>query len=223
MKKILIVDDETGIVNFMKVYFSHEGYEVYTAYSAEECLKCLNIDFDIILLDIMLPGMDGLELCRMIRDRISCPIIFLSARIEERDRIKGLAAGGDDYILKPFSMEELGMRVKAHLRREDRVASKSMVKYWNKFWVDYTKKQVGHEQDTISVTPKEFGVIELLSLNAGRVFSKEYIYEKVWGYDAEGDADTAVMEHIKRIRKKIERDNTKLIETVWGMGYRWKS
>lgn len=222
MKKILIVDDEKGIVNFMKIFFQREGYEVYTACSAEECLSCLDKSVDIILLDVMLPGMDGLELCRMIRDRISCPILFLSAKIEEKDRIKGLAAGGDDYIVKPFSLEELGMRVKAHLRREERNTSKSMIKYWNKYWIDYTKKQVGYENEIINITPKEYGVVELLSLHAGRVFSKEYIYEKVWGYDAEGDADTAVTEHIKRIRKKMERDGEKMIETVWGMGYRWK-
>lgn len=120
MKKILVVDDEKGIVNFIKVYFENQGYEVVTAYSAKEALEKLNSSIEMILLDIMMPDMDGLTLCQQIREKVFCPIIFLSAKISEKDKIYGLAVGGDDYIEKPFSIKELEARVEAHFRREER-------------------------------------------------------------------------------------------------------
>lgn len=221
MKKILVVDDEKGIVNFIKIYFEHEGFTVYTAYSAKEALEKTGMHLDIILLDVMMPGMDGIELCRLIRDRISCPIVFLTAKVEEGEKIKGLAAGGDDYIIKPFSIEELSARVKAHLRREERRHIENTVRFYGKLWIDYTSKQVGYEQEIFDLTPKEYDIVEVLSQNRGQVFSREYLYEKVWGYDAQGDAETAVTEHIKRIRKKLKQKGADAIETVWGVGYRW--
>ena len=221
MKKILIVDDEKGIVNFLKIYFEHEGFIVYSAYSAEEALEKISTQLDIILMDIMMPGLNGIELCQLIRDKICCPIVFVTAKVEENDRIKGLSVGGDDYIIKPFSIEELSARVKAHLRREDRKGVKSTIRFFGKLWIDYSSKQVGYEQQKINLTPKEYDIVDVLSQNRERVFSKEYLYEKVWGYDAEGDAETAVMEHIKRIRKKLQQYDVAVIETVWGVGYKW--
>lgn len=222
MKKILVVDDEKGIVNFIKVYFDNQGYEVVTAYSAKEGLEKLNSSIEMILLDIMMPDMDGLTLCQQIREKVFCPIIFLSAKISEKDKIHGLAVGGDDYIEKPFSIKELEARVEAHFRREERKNLRHSISK-SGFWIDYISKQVGYGDEIVNLTKKEYDIIEFLSLNEGHVFSKEQIYERIWGYDAEGDANVAVTEHIKRIRKKFHEDEMdKHIETVWGVGYRFK-
>jgi len=222
MKKLLVVDDELGILNFIKLYFVEKGYEVLAANCGMEALQKLCYKPDLILMDIMMPDMDGIELCQLIRNKVACPILFLSAKIEEQDRIRGLSVGGDDYIIKPFSIDELYARVEAHLRREKRQISDATVKYFGELWIDYTAKQVGYNNEAINLTKKEFKIIELLSLNKGQVFSKERIYERVWSYYAEGDADIAITEHIKRIRKKIVRKDIEYIETIWGIGYRWK-
>ncbi|WP_132243603.1 response regulator transcription factor [Marinisporobacter balticus] len=222
MNKILVVDDELGILNFIKLYFIDKGYEVFEASCGIEALQKLCYEPDIILLDIMMPDIDGIELCQLIRNKVACPILFLSAKVEEQDRIRGLAVGGDDYILKPFFIAELYARVEAHLRREKRQISNTTIKYYGKLWIDYMAKQAGYSDEVINLTKKEFDIVELLSTNKGQAFSKERIYEHVWGYNAEGDADVAVTEHIKRIRKKFERVEAECIETIWGIGYRWK-
>jgi len=222
MKKMLVVDDEVGILNFIKLYFVDKGYEVLVANSGKEALQKLCEKPDLILMDIMMPDMDGIELCQLIRNKVACPILFLSAKIEEQDRIRGLSVGGDDYIIKPFSIEELYARVEAHLRRENRQISNATVKYFGELWIDYSANQVGYYNEAINLTKKEYKIIELLSLNKGQVFSKERIYERVWGFCAEGDADIAITEHIKRIRKKIDKQDIEYIETIWGIGYRWK-
>ncbi len=221
-KKMLVIDDELGILNFIKLYFVDKGYEVLVANCGMEALQKLCYKPDLILLDIMMPDMDGIELCQLIRNKVGCPILFLSAKIEEQDRIRGLSVGGDDYIIKPFSIEELYARVEAHLRREKRKDSNATVKYFENMWIDYTAKQVGYDNEVIHLTKKEFNIVELLSLNKGQVFSKERIYEHIWGYYAEGDADIAITEHIKRIRKKFDKIGIEYIETIWGIGYRWK-
>ncbi len=219
---MLVVDDEVGILNFIKLYFVDKGYEVLVANSGKEALQKLCEKPDLILMDIMMPDMDGIELCQLIRNKVACPILFLSAKIEEQDRIRGLSVGGDDYIIKPFSIEELYARVEAHLRRENRQISNATVKYFGELWIDYSANQVGYYNEAINLTKKEYKIIELLSLNKGQVFSKERIYERVWGFCAEGDADIAITEHIKRIRKKIDKQDIEYIETIWGIGYRWK-
>ena len=221
MKKILLVDDEKGVVAMMKRYFEMSDYQVLTAYNGAEALKQAVHQPDIILLDINMPGMDGLTVCEMIRDYISCPILFLTARIETADKIKGFQAGADDYIIKPFDIDELGARVAAHLRRESRKQEQSTLRFFSEMVIDYSKREVSINCEKIGLSRKEFDIVELLSTNAGQVFDRERIYELVWGLDSEGNSDT-VMEHIRKIRNKFAAlSRHSYIETVWGVGYRW--
>lgn len=222
MYRLLIVDDEPDVVSLIRDYFELNGYETMTAYNGEKALELAVRQPDLILLDINMPHMDGLSVCRRIRDYVSCPILFLTARIEDSDKVQGFAAGGDDYILKPFSMEELGARVAAHIRREHRCRAEANVRFWGRMAIDYTARTVAVEGPVIPFARKEYEIIELLSLNPGQVFDKERIYEKLWGYDAEGDS-SVVAEHVRRIRAKLrEYGEDYHLETVWGMGYRWK-
>lgn len=219
--KLLIVDDEEEILQMLSNYFTLLEYEVLEASSAMEAMKLLSQNPDLILLDINMPGMDGLELCRQIREQVNVPILFLTAKIEEQDRVNGFLAGGDDYILKPFSMDELQARVMAHLRREERRTGKKTFKNFGKVQIDYSDRQLRVSGKEISLTKTEFDIVELLSQNKGRIFGKEDIYEKVWGFDKDGNSDS-IMEHIRRIRKKIQKETKEdVIETVWGVGYRW--
>lgn len=219
--KLLIVDDEEEILQMLSNYFTLSEYEVLEASSAMEAMKLLSQNPDLILLDINMPGMDGLELCRQIREQVNVPILFLTAKIEEQDRVNGFLAGGDDYILKPFSMDELQARVMAHLRREERRTGKKTFKNFGKVQIDYSDRQLRVSGKEISLTKTEFDIVELLSQNKGRIFGKEDIYEKVWGFDKDGNSDS-IMEHIRRIRKKIQKETKEdVIETVWGVGYRW--
>jgi DNA-binding response OmpR family regulator len=176
---------------------------------------------DIILLDINMPGMDGLEVCQRIRMHVNCPILFLTAKVSEQDKINGLMIGGDDYIIKPFSIDELGARVKAHLRREARSNIKEKIKFTQELTINYSERSVYYKDEEVALTKTEFDILELLSMNKGQVFDKERIYEKLWGYDSEGDS-AIVTEHIRRIRLKLSKYTEKpLIETVWGVGYKW--
>lgn len=220
-EKILIVDDEEDIVTMLERFFIGKGYEVATALDGEMALKQAERVPDIILLDINMPKMDGLMVCRRIRDYVSCPIVFLTARIEDMDKVRGFAAGGDDYIVKPFSMAELEARVSAHLRREARRYGGTKIKFDGELSIDYEKMQVYIGSTPVSLAKKEFEIVELLSQNAGQVFDKERIYENVWGYDSEGDS-SVVAEHVRRIRTKLAAlTDCIYIETVWGCGYRW--
>lgn len=219
--KILIVDDEPDIVSMLVSFFTGNGYQALTAHSGMESLKRVEQNPDIILLDINMPDMDGLEVCELIRDRVSCPILFLTARIEDRDKVKGFSAGGDDYILKPFSLMELEARVCAHLRRESRHKVDTRLRFVGNLAIDFAKRQLFCGKEEILLTKKEFDIVELLSQNPGQVFDKERIYEKLWGYDSEGDS-SVVAEHIRRIRTKIAAHTDRpYIETVWGCGYKW--
>ena len=219
--KLLIVDDEPDIVSMLASFFAGKGYQILTAHSGTEALKKMEQAPDIILLDINMPDMDGLEVCERVRDRVSCPILFLTARIEDTDKVKGFSAGGDDYILKPFSLMELEARVCAHLRREARHKVDSRVRFAGELAIDYTQRQLFYGKEEIPLPKKEFDIVELLSQNPGQVFDKERIYEKIWGYDSEGDS-SVVAEHIRRIRTKIAAYTDRpYIETVWGCGYKW--
>lgn len=219
--KILIVDDEPDIVSMLASFFTGNGYQVLTAHSGMESLRRVEQNPDIILLDINMPDMDGLEVCGLIRDRVSCPILFLTARIEDRDKVKGFSAGGDDYILKPFSLMELEARVCAHLRREARHKADTRLRFVGNLAIDFAKRQLFYGKEEVLLTKKEFDIVELLSQNPGQVFDKERIYEKLWGYDSEGDS-SVVAEHIRRIRTKIAAHTDRpYIETVWGCGYKW--
>lgn len=219
--KILFVDDEEDILRVLKDYFEVQGYLIYTASSGYEALEKLELKPDIVLLDINMPRMDGFELCQKIREYVSCPIIFLSAKVEERDRIHGLMVGGDDYIVKPFSMEELSARIAAHIRRDNRLVKKDELKFIDGFVINYMEKCLYFGCEKVHLTKTEFDIIEFLSVNRGQVFTKERMYEKLWGYDSEGDSNI-ITEHIRRIRLKLGKySDASLIETVWGVGYKW--
>ena len=218
---ILIADDDKELLKMLKSFFEIRKYSVITAENGAEALKMAERNPDIILLDVNMPHMDGMEVCRLIRDKVSCPILFLTARAEEQDRINGLMFGGDDYILKPFSLKELEARIRSHLRREERSRGKALCRFYGELSVDYAGKKVQVREETLELTKLEYGIIEFLSMNPGIVFDKERIYERVCGYDAEGES-RVVTELIRRIRNKLtERTDREYIETGWGMGYRW--
>jgi len=219
--KILVVDDEKDIVSMLRDYFEINGYDVMTALSGVEAIKKAEKEPDLILLDINMPDIDGMEVCARIRDFVSCPILFLTARIDNTDKIKGFGIGADDYIIKPFSIDELGARVAAHLRRERRQRETPKVRFDDKLAIDYTDRSLYYDGQLISLAKKEFDIVELLSQHIGQIFSKERIYELVWDYDSDGDS-SVVAEHIRRIRSKFSAANMKpYIETVWGVGYKW--
>lgn len=219
MYRILAADDEPDVLSLLRDYFEINGYEVITAENGRVVLEKLSQNPDIILLDINMPDMNGLEVCKAIREYVSCPILFLTAKVEDCDKIMGFAVGGDDYIIKPFSIDELGARVAAHIRREHRGMTVSNIRFFGEVSIDYSAKTVSVNGMKIEFAKKEFEIIELLSMNTGQVFDKERIYEKLWGYDAEGNS-SVVAEHIRRIRAKLS-DKAFHIETVWGIGYKW--
>lgn len=219
--KILVIDDDTELLQMLRSYFEIKKYEIITAENGAEGLRKMNSQPDIILLDINMSKIDGIEVCRRIRDKTSCPILFLTARVEEQDIVNGLSSGGDDYILKPFRLKELDARITAHLKREQRRKNRSECRYQGELSIDYSAKTVQIHEDFLELTKLEYEIIEFLSMNPGMVFGKERIYEKVCGFDAEGDS-RVVTELIRRIRKKMQQyTETEYIETVWGMGYRW--
>lgn len=197
--RILIVDDEDDIINLLKDHFEYSGYDVLAAESGMEAIKKAEQQPDIILLDINMPEIDGFQVCDRIRNFISCPIIFLTARIEDADKILGFGLGADDYVVKPFSLEELSARVAAHIRRDQRGLKKTRAKFEDGLTIDYAAKEICFNNIPVALAKKEFEITELLSLNCGQVFDKERIYEKLWGYDSEGDA-SVVAEHIRKIR-----------------------
>jgi len=218
---LLIVDDEPDIVSMLRQFFERKGYNVWTALNGAEALKKVERGPDLILLDINMPDLDGLKLCQRIRDHVSCPILFLTARIEDADKVKGFSAGGDDYIVKPFSLVELDARVRAHLRREVRHNFETQVKFTGDLTVDFAARCLFYEGQKIVLAKKEFDIVELLAQNPGQVFDRERIYEHVWGFDSEGSS-SVVAEHIRRIRAKIAACTDRIyLETVWGCGYKW--
>ncbi|MCM1119601.1 MAG: response regulator transcription factor [bacterium] len=219
--KILVIDDDTELLKMLRKYFEIKKYEIITAEDGAEGLSKISLQPDIILLDINMPRIDGIEVCKRVRDKTSCPILFLTARVEEQDIVNGLSSGGDDYILKPFSLKELDARITAHLKREARSKNKAKCYFQGELSIDYTAKRVQIDANDLELTRLEYEIVEFLSMNAGMVFDKERIYEKVCGYDAEGNS-RVITELIRRIRKKFQQfTETEYIETVWGMGYRW--
>ena len=222
MAHLLIADDEKGITGLLRDYFELNGYTVSTAGNGGEALRLAERQPDLIMLEINMPGMDGLAVCQRIRDFVSCPILFLTARVEDADKIRGFQAGGDDYVVKPFSLDELGARVAAHLRREERRRDSSRVRFGGDLAIDYGQRAVYSGGKPVPVPKKEFDILELLSMNPGQVFDKERIYERVWGWDSQGDS-AVVAEHIRRLRARLsEAGFPGCIETVWGVGYKWK-
>lgn len=219
--KILIADDEPDIVKMLSGFFTQKGYQILEASDGKAALRQIEHAPDIILLDINMPGLDGLEICERIRSHVACPILFLTARIEDADKVRGFAAGGDDYIVKPFSLTELEARVRAHLRREERHSQETSVRFAGDLTIDFAARCCYFQGSRLVFTKKEFDIIALLAQNPGQIFDRERIYERIWGYDSEGDS-SVVSEHIRRVRAKIaEHTDRAYIETVWGCGYKW--
>ena len=219
MIRILAVDDEERILRLIRNALEKEGYEV-TAVSDPLKIRKLRLqEYQLILLDVMMPGMDGFTLCEEIRDLADCPILFLTPKTEEKDIMRGLGIGGDDYITKPFGIGELRARVAAHLRRETRekrhMVSVDGVQFYLK------EKRVRYREKEIEFTKSEYAICEYLALNHGQVFSKDRIYEHVFGYEKESD-NSVITEHIKNIRAKCLKVGLEPVETVWGIGYRWR-
>ncbi|GFZ30062.1 DNA-binding response regulator [Clostridium zeae] len=225
-KKILIVDDDAEIRKVIGIYLENEGYEILKAENGEQALKLIaKNEVALVLLDIMMPGMNGTEVCMKIREDSIMPIIFLSAKSEDLDKIQGLASGADDYITKPFSAMELIARVKSQIRRytkyttEPRTA-RNIIEIGN-LTIDTDTRQVFVGDKEVRLTPKEFDILQLLASNKGIVFSIERIYERVWGEDSY-KSDNTIMVHITKIREKIEEDPKRpiYIKTIWGVGYK---
>ncbi|PFD50624.1 response regulator transcription factor [Bacillus cereus] len=224
-EKNLIVDDDIEIRKIVSIYLKNEGYEIIDASDAIEALETLrNTTIDLIILDIMLPKMDGIEACLKIREQYQMPIIFLSAKDEDIDKIQGLMSGAEDYITKPFNPLELMARIKSQLRRY-RVYQTEEVKQFiheiGHLKVDEETRQVFIRNEEVRLTPKEFDILSLLVRNKGKVFSVEKIYEMVWE-DSFYKSDNTVMVHITKIREKIEENPRQpvYLKTVWGVGYR---
>lgn len=228
MSKILIIEDEVSIAELEKDYLELSGFEVDMEHTGDSGLeKALNIDFDLIILDLMLPGIDGFEICRRIREQKNIPILMVSAKKEDIDKIRGLGLGADDYITKPFSPSELVARVKAHLARYERligsaVKSNEIIEIRG-LKIDKTARRVYVNGEEKAFTTKEFDLLTFLAENPNHVFKKEELFNKIWDMESLGDIATVTV-HIKKIREKIEFNTSKpqYIETIWGVGYRFK-
>lgn len=225
---ILVVDDEKEIADLLELYLISDGYQVKKAYDAMEGLKIMKKEkIDLVLLDIMMPRIDGLEMCRKIRENNNVPIIIVSARTQELDKIVGLTTGADDYVTKPFNPLELMARVKSQLRRykelnpaQEQKDESSMIQLRN-LKINKVNHQVFVDDESIKLTPIEFDILYLLASNPGKVFSTDEIFEKVW-HEKVYEANNTVMVHIRRLRGKMKEDQRteKIITTVWGVGYK---
>lgn len=219
MIEILAIDDDRGILEVIRRALSREGYQVTALDDPQKLDESRLKKYQLILLDVMMPGMDGFQLCRKIRDQVDCPILFLTAKTDERDLMEGLGIGGDDYITKPFGIGELRARVSAHIRRENRERKHSICIGEVQFFMQ--ERKVYCQNTEIVLTKAEYTICEFLALNHGQVFSKERILEHVFGFDGESNS-SAITEHVKNIRAKFQKAGQNPIETVWGIGYRWK-
>lgn len=226
MKRILIVEDDVEIASLERDYLEMNGFEVETLFDGQAAVQAaITKSYDLLVLDLMLPGLNGYEICRQIRDKVDVPILMVTARTESIDKIRGLGLGADDYIAKPFDPAELVARVKSHLSRYERLTGKQahqedtisigdlriLLKSWKVFRGD----------TEIHLPNREFELLKFMATNPNIVFSKEQLFEKIWGYDYMGDSATVTV-HINRVREKIEEEpaSPRIIETVWGAGYR---
>lgn len=226
--KLLVVDDEKEIVDLIDIYLSNEGYQVYKAYAPKDAIEIASqIDVKLVILDVMMPDISGLKVCSIIRKKKNIPIIMLSAKSEDIDKIMGLSTGADDYMVKPFNPLELIARVKSQLRRylylNPQQPNKESTDLINIDGLEINQHEhlVNLDGNEIILTPTEFEILYLLAVNRGRVFSSEEIFEKIWGQEYYESSNT-VMVHIRKIREKIEEDSRKpkFIKTVWGVGYK---
>lgn len=228
MSRILIVEDEVAIADLEKDYLELSGFEVEIANDGATGLeRALNEDYDLFILDLMLPEVDGFELCKRIREKKNTPILFVSAKKDDIDKIRGLGLGADDYVTKPFSPSELVARVKAHLARYERLIGSNIVENdiveIRGIRIDKTARRVWVNGEEKQLTTKEFDLLTFLAENSNRVFSKEELFREIWDMESIGDIATVTV-HIKKIREKIEMNTNKpqYIETIWGVGYRFK-
>lgn len=221
MIKILVIDDEEAILQIIKCGLKKEGFEVDIFDSAKK-VDVRNLkQYSLVILDVMMPDVDGFTFCKKIRDIVSVPIIFLTAKTLEDDVLYGLGIGGDDYIKKPFRIKELRARVKAHLRRELRETHNFLLSKDGNIKFDLSEKKLIISNNIIPLTCSEYKICELLIKNKGQVFSREQIYEKVFGFDGES-ADNTIVVHVKNIRLKLNKFDVNPIKTVWGIGYKWE-
>ena len=228
MNKILIVEDEEAIADLEKDYLELSGFEVEVANDGETGLeKALNEDFNLLILDLMLPGVDGFEICRQVRDKKNTPIIMVSAKKDDIDKIRGLGLGADDYMTKPFSPSELVARVKAHLARYERLvgsaAEANKIIEIRGLKIDTTARRGWVNGEEKNFTTKEFDLLTFLASHPNHVYTKDELFSEIWDMESIGDIATVTV-HIKKIREKIEMDtaNPQYIETIWGVGYRFK-
>ncbi|QKE72514.1 response regulator transcription factor [Arthrobacter citreus] len=226
MKDILLIEDDVSIAELQRDYLEINDFRVDIQHNGDEGLQhALNGNYDLIILDIMLPGKNGFEICKELRAVKNIPILFVSAKKEDIDKIRGLGLGADDYITKPFSPSELVARVKAHLSRYDRLAGNNNVSkiiFVHGISIDRASRKIFINETEVPFTTKEFDLMVFFVMNPNQVLSKEQLYEKVWGLESAADVSTVTV-HISRLREKIERDpaNPKFLETVWGAGYRF--
>jgi DNA-binding response OmpR family regulator len=228
MSRILIVEDEVDIAELEKDYLELDGFEVEIANDGETGLeRALKEEFDLYILDLMLPGVDGFEICKKIRGEKNTPILMVSAKKDDVDKIRGLGLGADDYVTKPFSPSELVARVKAHLARYERLISSNMpqndIVEIRGIKIDKTARRVWVNGEEKQFTTKEFDLLTFLAQNPNHVYSKEELFREIWDMESIGDIATVTV-HIKKIREKIEMNTNKpqYIETIWGVGYRFK-
>lgn len=228
MSKILIVEDEEAIADLEKDYLELSGFDVEIEHDGAQGLeRALNEEFDLYILDLMLPGVDGFEICKRIRETKNTPILMVSAKKDDIDKIRGLGLGADDYVTKPFSPSELVARVKAHLARYERLigttAQENDVIEIRGIRIDKTARRVWVNNEEKQFTTKEFDLLTFLAQHPNHVFSKDELFSRIWNMESIGDIATVTV-HIKKIREKIEFDTAKpqYIETIWGVGYRFK-
>ncbi|MGN1115328.1 MAG: response regulator transcription factor [Candidatus Ornithomonoglobus sp.] len=221
MKKILIIEDDREIAELERDYLEANGFccDIET-WGTTGLDTALNSDYDLFIVDVMLPGMDGFEIVRRIREKKQTPIIFLSARGDDIDKIRGLGLGADDYMTKPFSPNELTARVKAHLSRFEALTSSPSKRIAiRSLSIDPQARTISVNGKNIATTAKEFDLLYYLASNSNRAFSKEQLFDRIWGMDALGDVNTVAV-HIQRIREKLSVSGEKFIDTVWGVGYK---
>ena len=223
---ILVVDDEKEIRNLLEINLRNEGYSVFKASCGEEALDLLDREeIHLMILDIMMPGMDGIEVCRRVREQYNIPILMLSAKAEDMDKIQGIMTGADDYVCKPFNQLELTVRIRALLRRayffNDKMGFSDEVIRIESMVIDKNRHKITIDDNVVDLTAREFDILYLLAANRGRVFSAEEIFEKVWK-EKYYQSNNTVMVHMSRIRDKLEHhmEGSKIIHTVWGVGYK---
>ncbi|MFR8100913.1 MAG: response regulator transcription factor [Ruminococcus bicirculans (ex Wegman et al. 2014)] len=219
MSKIIVIDDDTSLLQLIKNALENE--HTVTIYNSLVNVSIREINsHDLLILDVMMPQLDGFTFLKEKRREIDIPVLFLTAKNFEQDLIEGFSVGADDYIVKPFSIKELRYRIMAHLRREKR--TKNNLIHIGNIFCDFTEKKIYVDETEINMTSTEYEICSLLIRNPNRVFTKDEIYEKIFGYDGVGDAETTIRERVKEIRKKFKAYQEEPIKTVWGVGYQWE-